>query len=214
MRWYSDFRLLIRIFRIGPFFKCFCYSPLLCTVWLSKWTTASFRIHLIIIKQSFQNAFKFSNNFTWLTTMVLEMIFSLWPRTHIDFKLFSYGFFLSPGRGGEKKKKKTTEGIFVWFDFSFHLQHCREQSLLPAIADTSHVKNLPSPQPSVPVPFLPWACCRCLRCTNLFKQQEKWFLNLGVLAVLVQNHGVCLCLLCFGIYYNCKMCTWLCYHLK
>lgn len=209
MRWYSDFRLLIRIFRIGPFFKCFCYSPLLCTVWLSKWTTASFRIHLII-KHSFQNAFKFSNNFTWLTTMVLEMIFSLWHILISNYLVMASSCHLEE----EGEKKKTTEGIFVWFDFSFHLQHCQEQSLLPAIADTSHVKNLPSPQPSVPVPFLPWACCRCLCCTNLFKQQEKWFLNLGVLAVLVQNHGVCLRLLCFGIYCNCKIFTWLCYHLK
>lgn len=70
--------------------------------------------------------------------------------THIDFRLFSYGFFLSPGRGGKTEPLK----VFLFGSFSAATyNHCQEQPLLPVIADISHVKNLPSPQPSAECPF-------------------------------------------------------------
>lgn len=43
--------------------------------------------------------------------------------------------------------------LFCLGFFAATYNHCQEQSLLPVIADTSHVKNLPSPQPSAECPF-------------------------------------------------------------
>lgn len=147
----------------------------------------------------FPNAFKYFNtikyNFNWFTITLLDIVFSLWPSTHIDFRLFSLCFFLSPGRGEKTGPLKLF--LFGLF-FPATYNHCQEQFLLPVIADTSHVKNLASPS-------LQWASIpshlslpQCLHCTNLFTQ-GKWFLNIGVLALLVQKQDfVCIyCVLVF-----------------
>lgn len=47
---------------LSEFKKCYSVtSHLLCTFWSSKQTAAIFKIHLNVIKQSFQNTFKYSN---------------------------------------------------------------------------------------------------------------------------------------------------------
>ena len=92
-----------------------------------------------------------------LTTTLFVSVFSLGVKVCFDFWLFWYGFILSPRFKTNKQTTTTTttkktnkkQGFFFLFlCFSSTYNHRQEHSTLPAIASTSHVKNLISPQPS------------------------------------------------------------------
>lgn len=110
----------------------------------------------------------------------------------------------------KRGENRTTEDVFVWCVFCCHLQSLPRA--VPAASNSWYFtcqKFSKSPAFSwVSIPVLIWDCHSVCAAQICFTQ-VKWFLNIGVLAVLLQKQDVCLHLLCFGIYCQCRMFMWL-----